>query len=185
MHTIGPRPSTSLRARQALLSNSPLGTARALLTTSAWASPCWRRLEGHPPGRASRPSPCRRPPPPLAAFRTGSTQRERGRALVGGCRRNRPVFLVLPIRVPGLFPGRRNARLLPRPDALARRAPLLCATASDAAFPGRRPTRRPSSARARHAGCRSPPLSGRSAGGHAPPAAGGDTDAARALPAQC
>ena len=66
------------RAREALLSNSPLGTARALLTTSAWASPCWRRLEGHPPGRASRPSPCRRPPPPLAALRAGPAARQAG-----------------------------------------------------------------------------------------------------------
>ena len=46
--------------RDALSATLYFARARALLTISAWASPCWRCPEGHPPGRASRPSQCHR-----------------------------------------------------------------------------------------------------------------------------
>ena len=216
MHTIGLRPSTSLCVRECTLSNPLLGTGtRALLTISAWASPCWRCPEGHPPGRASRPSQCLRRRRPPAALRVGVCTLSEGApswrvvstyatAFTRGQGRNRqsperPLSAThLRSRSRDAPPRPRTARdlassaepnapLLPRPDAPARRAPLPGTTASDAALPDRRATRGPSAAgcRTRRAGCRSPAFSYRSARGHAPSAAGRDTDAARALPAQC
>ena len=64
--------------RDALSATLYFARARALLTISAWASPCWRCPEGHPPGRASRPSQCHRRRRAAAACALGSRERRVG-----------------------------------------------------------------------------------------------------------